>query len=71
MNGLKNLWDSTKRSNICVIGVSKGEQKESYRFACIPKGKESVLLQVFFLINNNTLSKRVKEHDGYNFLSNS
>lgn len=25
----KNLWDSTKRSNICVFGVSKGEQNHT------------------------------------------
>lgn len=61
----KNLWDSTKRSNICVFGVSKGEQNHTDFH--VHQKEKNLLLQVLFLINNNTLSKRVKEHDGYNF----
>lgn len=38
---LKDLWNNTKKSNICVIGVAEEEQKESYKFASTPKGKGS------------------------------
>ena len=54
---MRDIWNSTKQANLCIIGIPEGEEKE--------KGIENIFEEIMFEILPNLKETDIKTQDSH------